>query len=130
MEHSKAKHLQAALRAYKAAMLRLENAAEPNEVASAADDYLVTKQRFKRAVLIGEGKAELVLGENSEQFTEEQRALLAKAKGEGGYNFRERVDAYLEFEPDATASDVAGATAISLQEVLGIFEQRKAEAGA
>lgn len=122
-----AKSLQSALRNYEEARQRLLSAAEPNEIKSAAENMIAAKKRFKRA----QADFEAAWTENlGDELSAEDEKLLAIAKGEGGHPFTERVDAYLKVNPEATASDVADVTQISLQEVIGIFEQRKAEAGA
>jgi hypothetical protein len=50
MEPSEAKQLQAALRAYEAARMRLGSATEESYMVKAAEDYVAAKAAFKEAL--------------------------------------------------------------------------------
>lgn len=49
IEAGKARQLQAALRAYEAARLRLTNSSNEDTVIKAAEGYVIAKRRFKKA---------------------------------------------------------------------------------
>lgn len=106
---STARQNQATLRAYEASRQRLVAAANEDEIVAATEEMLAAKANHKRSVKAAVDE------------------LLGIAKGEGGYSFFERVDAFLKVEPDATASRVSDETGIGHAEVMSIFEQRKAE---